>query len=172
MSLRKAVSDYRAEYLGTLRGTERFYRSLTGDDAITYGASGAGPHGKIDAHQRRIGIKRLRRSAKMLAKHAAEIQEAKSFGDIFVITESVRTQIRGLGQLWSYDAALRIAFNRGQALYPQAVFVLRNNTNGIRKIFTQKPGKGKTLPIDIFPKELQGFKPHELDHFLTVFGKL
>jgi hypothetical protein len=66
---------------------------------------------------------------------------------------------------------LRIAFNRGTAFYPQAVFVQRGVMKGVRKIFTTKPAKGRTLPVDTFPKELQVLKPFELENFLCVWGK-
>jgi hypothetical protein len=43
--------------------------------------------------------------------------------------------------------------------------------SGVRKIFTRRPAKGRTLPVDIFPKELQRLQPFELKHFLGVWGK-
>jgi len=48
---------------------------------------------------------------------------------------------------------------------------MRANRAAIRKLFTRKPMKGRTLPVDIFPKELQKFKPYELEDFLRVWGK-
>jgi hypothetical protein len=80
-------------------------------------------------------------------------------------------KIRGLGDLWSYDTALRIAFNRGSAFYPQAVFVQGGVLKGVRKIFTKKPLKGRTLPLEMFPKELQQLQPFELENFLCIWGK-
>jgi hypothetical protein len=171
MSLQSDIADYRAEHAGILHVTERFYRGLPFADAIRYGASAAGPYGKIDPHQRRIGVRRLRRAAEMLARRLPEIGRAGSFADLFVVTEEVRLEMRGLGHLWSYDTALRIAFNRGTAFYPQAVFVQRGVVKGVRKIFTRKPANGRTLPVDIFPKELQQLQPFELENFLCVWGK-
>ena len=171
MCLRSDIADYNAEYRGMLRATERFYRALDFHDAITYGASAAGPHGKIDPHQRRIGVKKLRRSAELLSRRRDEIRRARSFADLFIITEEIRFEVRGLGHLWSYDTALRIAFNRGSSFYPQAVFIQRDVVKGVRKIFTWRPAKGRTLPADIFPKELRVLKPFEIEHFLGVWGK-
>lgn len=125
MSLQSDIADYQAEHAGVLHVTERFYRGLPFSEAIMYGASAAGPYGRTDPHQRRIGVKRLRRSAEIMLKRLPEIRKARSFADLFTITEAVRAEMHGLGDLWSYDTALRIAFNRGAAFYPQAVFVQR-----------------------------------------------
>jgi hypothetical protein len=172
MSFQSDIADYRAEHAGVLHVTERFYRGLPFAEAITYGASAAGPYGKIDPHQRRIGVKRLQRSAEIQVKRLPQIRNARSFADLFMITVEVRLQMRGLGDLWSYDTALRIAFNRGASFYPQAVFVQRGVLKGVRKIFTRRPARGRTLPVDIFPKEMQRLQPFELENFLCVWGKL
>jgi hypothetical protein len=172
MSLQSDIADYRAEHAGMLHVTERFYHGLPFAEAVTYGASAAGPYGKIDPHQRRIGVKRLRRSAEIMVKRLPEILKARSFADLFMITEQVRLEIRGLGDLWSYDTALRIAFNRGATFYPQAVFIQRGGLKGVRKIFAIKPANGRTLPVDIFPNELQRLQPFELENFLCVWGRV
>src|SRR5450432_2226119 len=89
MSLQSDIADYRAEHAGMLHVTERFYRGLPFADAIRYGASAAGPYGKIEPHQRRIGVRRLRRSTEILVKRLPEIRKARSSADIFLITEAV-----------------------------------------------------------------------------------
>jgi len=66
---------------------KRFYQSLSLSQAIEYAASAVDPEGKINPHQRRIGKKRLRQSAGFLNYYASEIKRAKSFADLFAVTE-------------------------------------------------------------------------------------
>src|SRR5450432_49781 len=166
-----STAAYRAEHLGALHKAADFYWTLPFRDAVEYGASAAGPHGNIHRSQRRVGVRRLRRSAMLLLKRLEDLRRARSFADLFFVTESVRPEIRGLGDCWSYDTALRIAFHLGSAFYPQAVFLMRANRGGIRKLFSQKPMKGRTPPVDISPLELRVFKAYELEDFLRVWGK-
>jgi hypothetical protein len=171
MSLQSEIADYCENEMRELHELMRFYKSLSFQSAIEYAASGVTPHRMIHPHQRGIGVKQLRRSAILLKEYTSTIRKARSFAGLFLITEAVRSELRGLGDLWSYDTALRMAFNRGKTFYPQAVFVQRGNLKGIRKIFSKMPVKQRTLPVKIFPKEMRSLKPFEIENFLSVRGK-
>jgi hypothetical protein len=171
MSLQSDIADYRDNELRELHELERFFKSLSFHSAIEYSASGVTPHRKIHPHQRGIGVNQLRQGALVLKKYTPAIRKAKSFADLFIITEAVRSQLRRLGDLWSYDTALRMAFNRGKTFYPQAVFVQKTVKKGIKKIFHKIPLRQPTLPLKIFPREIQSMKPFEIEYFLSVWGK-
>jgi hypothetical protein len=171
MSLQSDIADYRENECRELRELERFFQSLSFQSAIEYAASGATPHRKIHPHQRGIGVKLLRQSAVMLKKYTPAIRKARSFANLFIITEAVKTDLKGLGDLWSYDTALRMAFNRGKTFYPPAVFIQKGSMKGIRKIFSKMPMKQRTLPLKIFPKEMHSLKSFEIENFLSVWGK-
>jgi hypothetical protein len=171
MSLQSDIADYRDNELRELYELERFFKSLPFQSAVEYAASGVTPHRKIHPHQRRIGVKQLRQSAAALKKYTPAVRKARSFADLFIITEAVRSQLRGLGGLWSYDTALRMAFNRGKMFYPQAVFVQKSVKKGIKKIFFKMPTNQRTLPLKIFPRELRSLKSFEIENFLSVWGK-
>jgi hypothetical protein len=172
MSLQSEIADYRENELRELHELERFFKSLSFHSAIEYAASGVTPHRKIHPHQRGIGVKQLRQSATLLKTYAPAIRKARSYADLFIITEAVKSVLKGLGDLWSYDTALRIAFNRGKMFYPRAVFVQRGDMKGIKKIFSKMPIKQRTLPLKIFPKEIQSLKPFEIENFLTIWGRV
>jgi hypothetical protein len=171
MSLQSEIADYRENELRELHELERFFKSLSLHSAIEYAASGVTPHRKIHPHQRGIGVKQLRQSAALLKKYATSLRKARSYANLFIITEAVKSDLKGLGDLWSYDTALRMAFNRGKTFYPKAVFVQKNVMKGIKKIFSKMPVKQRTLPVKIFPKEIQSLKPFEIENFLSVCGK-
>jgi hypothetical protein len=172
MSLQLEIADYRENELRELHELERFFKSLSFHSAIEYAASGVTPHRKIHPHQRGIGVKQLRQSAALLKKYTPAIRKARSFANLFIITETVKSDLKGLGDLWSYDTALRMSFNRGKTFYPQAVFVQKAVMKGIKKIFSKMPIKQRTLPLKIFPKEIQSLKPFEIENFLSVWGKV
>lgn len=172
MSLQSDIADYRDNELRELHELERFFKSLSFQSAVEYAASGVTPHSKIHPHQRAVGVKQLRQSAAVLKKYTPAIRKARSFADLFIITEAVRSQLRRLGDLWSYDTALRMAFNRGKMFYPQAVFVHKTIKKGIKKIFLKIPMKQRTLPLKIFPREIQFLKPFEIEYFLSVCGRV
>ena len=172
MSLQSEIADYRENELRELNEMERFFKSLSFHSAIEYAASGVTPHRKIHPHQRGIGVRQLRQSAVLLKKYTPVIRKARSFANLFIVTENVKSELKGLGDLWSYDTALRLAFNRGKTFYPRAVFVQRSDMKGIKKIFLKIPMKQRTLPVKIFPKEMQSLKPFEIENFLSVWGKI
>lgn len=171
MSLQSDIADYQENELRELHELARFFKSLSFTAAIEYAASGVSPHRKIHPHQRRIGVKQLRKSTAILKKHIPVIRKAKSFADLFVITETIRLYMKGLGDLWSYDTALRMAFNRGKTFYPRAVFIQEGSMKSVKKIFSNILIKGRVLPMKLFPKEMRVLKPFEAENFLTVWGK-
>ena len=171
MGLQSDIDAYREAELRELHELERFFKSLSFSSAVEYAASGITPHRKIHPHQRRIGVKRLRLSVDLLKKNIPVIRKAKSFADLFKITESVQLELKGLGDLWTYDTALRMAFNRGKTFHPQAVFVQGGVLKGVKKIFSKILVNGRTFPMKVFPKEIQTLKPFEAEDFLSVWGK-
>ena len=171
MSLQSDIDAYRETELRELLELERFFKSISFPSAVEYAASGITPHRKIHPHQRRIGVKRLRQSVDMLKKNLPAIRKAKSFADLFKITKRVQLELKGLGDLWAYDTALRMAFNRGKTFYPQAVFVQAGVLKGVKKIFSKILVNGPTFPMKVFPKEIQTLKPFEVGDFLSVWGK-
>jgi len=171
MSLQSDIADYQENEMRELHELARFFKSLSFTAAIEYAASGVSPHRKIHPHQRKIGVKRLRQSAAMLKKHIPVIRKAKSFADLFIVTEAIKSYMKGLGDLWSYDTALRMAFNRGKTFYPRAVYVQESSMKSVKKIFSRILIKGRVLPMKVLPKEMQVLKPFEAENFLSIRGK-
>jgi hypothetical protein len=116
-------------------------------------------------------VKRLRQGVALLKMFTQDIRKAKSYADLFRITETVKSDLKGLGDLWSYDTAVRMAFNRGKTFYPQAVFVQGGVLKGIKKIFSKILMNGRTLPLKVFPKELQTLRAFEVENFLSIWGR-
>jgi len=171
MRLTAGIAVYRDNDLRIMHDQRRFYEGLELKDAITYAASGLNANGRINSHQRRLGVKTLRKSARIMESLYPAIQKKTSFAGIFEITEAVKSEMKGLGDLWSYDTALRIAFNRGEKYYPQSVFIQQAVTKGIKRIFPKMTINNRSLPSSAFPKAIQQLQPYEIENFLCVWGK-
>ncbi len=169
MELIIAVQNYLSDGRKHLSEMKKYYKALSIELAVQYAAIGKTPSGSMDSHQRRVGEKQGYKGGQELLKHLDEIRNCKSFEDIFKITEKVKSMIYRLGDLWSYDAALRIGFNL--SLYPSQVYVQRGVIMGVKKVLNRKRPKGRSLPLTCFPEEVQQLKPYEAENFLCIFGK-
>lgn len=169
MNINDDIIWFKEEVLYHLTQMREFYEPLDLTTAIEFASTGKNPNGKMNSHQWRVGKNNGGNGAKELLKQEAAIKKCSSFEEIFEITEQVKKDIYKLGDLWSYDTALRIGFNL--KLYPEEVYVQRGVINGVLKAMNGKRPKGRSLPVNLFPKEIQQLKPYEIENFLCVWGK-
>jgi len=163
------LKDYDRDSRLKLNDKRNFYRNLKIADAIKNAAMGMVSKEKMDSHQYRIGRVKCKIAADELIKHLDDLQVCKQFNDIFNITEQVKNEITGLGNLWSYDTALRIGFNL--KIYPNQVYVQSGVIKGVKKIFNGKTPAGRSLPLNAFPDQLQVLEPYEIENFMCIWGK-
>lgn len=175
MTLNKAIKRYKTVDCIHLKEIEKYYKNLSQSDAISQATLGQSPkfNGKInmDSHQRRVGAKVCKAGLDELLRidKINPIAKCKSFEDVFKITEQVRKKTFRLGDLWSYDTALRIGFNLG--VYPKEVYVQAGVIRGVNKALKGKIQMKRSLPLATFPKMIQQLKPHEVENFLCIWGK-
>jgi hypothetical protein len=173
MSLATALSEYQKSHLLNLMAIEKHYQTFALPrqlpEVIQKAAIGIDPDGLMNNHQHRVGYATCTEGAIELAKHEIEIKRAKTFDEIFEITELVRNKIFGLGHLWSYDTALRIGFAKG--VHPIKVYVQSGVRKGVRKVMNGKLPGGRSLPKHMFDPSLQKLKPYQLENFLCLYGK-
>jgi hypothetical protein len=169
MKLEKDIIEYKSGSISNLHNERDFYKSLELVNAIENAAIAKMRNGKMASHQWRVGKNKCEEGqAKLLAKEI-EIKKCKIFEELFEITEGVKKSTKGLGDLWSYDTALRIGISLG--IYPTEVYIQAGVKNGLKKLFPEKTPKGRSLPLSIFPKELQILAPYEIENFLCIWGK-
>lgn len=169
MSLNTAVNNYRLNDSIRLREMQEFYEKLDIETAIVYASTGKNPDNKMNPHQWRVGYAKGMQGANELEIELTEIKKCRKFEDIFLLTEKVKANVYGLGELWSYDTALRIGFNL--KIYPQQVYVQRGVVKGVKKVFNGNRTKGRSLPISVFPKEFHVLNAYEIENFLCIYGK-
>jgi hypothetical protein len=175
MSLAKDIKTYLSSSISHLRETEDYYKKLNLADAVEQAVLGQSPKSSskthMDSHQRRVGYEACKAGLKELLEinKKTPLAKCKSFEDIFNITEQVKRNTARLGDLWSYDTALRIGFNLG--LYPKQVYTQAGVVKGVKKALNGKLPKGRSLPLNIFPIEIQKLQPFEAENFLCIWGK-
>lgn len=175
MSLAKDIKTYLSSNIFHLRETEEYYKKLNLSDAIEQAVLGQSPKSSskthMDSHQRRVGYEACKAGLKelLIINKKTPLANCKSFEDIFNITEQVKRNTARLGDLWSYDTSLRIGFNLGH--YPKEVYIQAGVTKGVKRALKGKFQKGRSLPLNIFPIEIQKLQPYEAENFLCIWGK-
>ncbi|MBS1597315.1 MAG: hypothetical protein JST75_03760 [Bacteroidetes bacterium] len=174
MSLSEDIGHYKNTSLVNLNRIRKYYESLAPDEAIKKAAQGMDPDGELNSHQHRLGYHLCDLSSKIILskEYKIRIHKAKTFMDIFAVTEEIRLATYKLGDLWSYDTALRIAFNKhnNENMLPDTVFVQCGVREGVKKIFNGRIPKGRSLPVDMFPRELRQLKPYQIENFLCTWA--
>lgn len=171
MDLNKSIKFFEDYHLSSLFNTAEYFKNITLKVAVYEASSSIESlnKNKMFSHQRRIGKGITNKGAEKMLEKIDEIGKCKTFDEVFLITEEVRKSIFKLGHLWSYDTALRIGFNLN--LYPDKVYIQSGVKNGLKKIFKEKTPRGRTLPKNIFPLQLQKLEPYMIENFLCIYGK-
>lgn len=172
-TLEQAINDFiDSGNLDYLNKTREYYKQLSIVEAIRQAANGLTIEKDspvFHSHQFRIGKAKCLEGYRALAGFEVELIQAKNFKEIFTIIEEVKRQTSGLGDLWSYDTALRIGFNKG--MLPQEVYVQSGVVKGAKKVLGLEKIQGRHLPLTKFQKELHVFPPYQLEFFLCRYGK-
>jgi hypothetical protein len=167
MDLNAMVKIYNEVFFKYLDAEENYYKNMTPHKAIEQAAGGMASSKKMNGHQRRIGKIRCKDGGSVLLKSEKYIEKCKSFEEIFVFTEEVRVKKDGLGNLWSYDTALRIGFSLG--LYPTDIYLQSGALSGALLLLKPINNFGRKISIDQFPTEIQtSLKPYQIENFLCV----
>ena len=173
MSLEIAINKYKEEVLPSLSNKRKKFEAMDLKSAVKLASFGKiEENGKMDSHQRHIGYKICEVGAFQLLSLEDKFQDCKCFKDIMIQTDIIKNQILSLGDLWSYDSALRIGFNL--KLYPLEVYVQSGVKDGVRKFFggsIPKNIKGRTIQKQSFGEAFMELEPYEIENFLCVWGK-
>lgn len=119
--------------------------------------------GKRHGHQRRIKKDAIEavRQALILKK----VKNTKSFEELHAYVTATCSGINGIGELYIYDAALRIGASL--ELKPELVYLHAGTKIGVRALGLS--AKNSSLPVNAFPKPIQKLEPHEIEDFLCIY---
>ena len=151
-----------------LRHRDRFRDLTSPDDAVHHAAASARADGKREAHQRRIPEAALNQFATALLRQP--IANARDFGDLFAYVRRAAKpihgkRVQGIGDLAIYDVALRLGwFGR---MEPKCVYLHAGTRVGAAALGLD--ATGDTLPVDVFPSEMQVLSAAEIEDFLCIY---
>lgn len=124
--------------------------------------------GKRHGHQRRIKKDAIEavRQALILKK----VKNTKSFEELHAYVTATCSGINGIGELYIYDAALRIGAALG--LSPELVYLHAGTKMGAKALgldYKKSPQAVKDLLANASVKPIHKLIPHEIEDFLCIF---
>src|SRR3954454_18039342 len=131
--------------------------------AVAYAATATNRCQKRFDHQRRIRKQAIQSAKAVLPRHCRQFAEATPFGEIHQIVLKSVGGIPGIGELFCYDTALRIASFR--LLEPEEVYLHAGAREGARA-FCDLTYDTQSLPANQFPEPLRSRPPHEIENIL------
>jgi hypothetical protein len=122
-------------------------------------------NGKRYNHQRRLQLATLELANQAMLTHFKSIEHSTSFDNLFALFESILGPIRGIGELYIYDTALRVGAKLN--ILPTKVYLHAGTRTGAKALGLDS--KAKSLEISLLPIELQTLEPYELEDVLCTF---
>ena len=166
-SLLSLVEVYREKHKNSALQEKTFFERMPSLKLAIYHAAFALDHRtppKRYSHQRRIRRAPMRQAYKYLSEALLSIENCKTFNELHELLRVAFLRIRGLGQLYTYDTALRIGFTLG--IEPSAVYLHAGTRQGARAIGIRS---SKIVEVQDLPVALQKLAPHEIENFLCIF---
>lgn len=147
------------------REREWFASSKSVEEAITRASLATDQRGKRYDHQRRIPRQSLQAAKAALLKNEASIKTATTFEEVLTIITKAVTDIHRIGNLYMYDAALRIGAYLH--LQPERVYLHAGTKTGAQAL--RIPLNRAFLEPHELPVELRDRPPAEVEDILCIY---
>ena len=121
------------------------------------------PDFKRYSHQWRIPGAVLKEASKQLRR--ARLERARDFNELYGLVRRTIGSIFGIGELTTYDTALRIGARLG--LEPRQVYLHAGTRRGARALGLDS--RAATLSMSEIPQALRVLKPREVEDCLCIF---
>ena len=116
-------------------------------------------------HQTRLKRVSLQQAKKVLSANRRRIAKCRTFDELISLIEVWLQPINGLGELYTYDTALRIGAKL--KLLPARIYLHAGTRVGARALGFD--GKVRTLERSQQPSPLRRLAAHELEDVLCIF---
>ncbi|SRR5260221_6919262 len=165
-SLDALVQDYIRTDRPRQRAELEFFRRMPSLQLAIRAAGYAEDHrGKRFSHQRRLKRISLHAACVRLSGIQPVIRGVISFEQLLQLIEDALRDIRGIGELYCYDTALRLGAYLN--LVPQVVHLhagARLGAGALRLDVSRRSINPRTLAV-----ALRRLRPHEVENFLCIF---
>ena len=121
--------------------------------------------GKMHVHQRRVGSEKLKEGLRIALIDNIQSDRFETFEQLYGWVESVAHQVDGLGELVTYDVALRLGMWLN--LEPAVVYLHGGTREGAKKFNVDV--KEKTATLSTFPPEIQNLGATHAENFLCIY---
>lgn len=142
-----------------------FAKSASIEEAISRAALATDERGKRFQHQRRIPRQALETARDELLQHQEESRNAADFDELLAIVTNAVHSIHRTGELYAYDAALRIGHYLD--LLPTKVYLHAGTRAGARALHL--PHNDASIGASDLPPELRGRPAHEVEDILCIY---
>ena len=133
MNLKIIVRSYVSSIRPRLQNElDCFRQESTLHSAIKRATLAINSRGKKYRHQRRFEKKTLEQAKQALLANAMEIEQSKTFDDLFRLIDKKLESIKGIGELYIYDTALRIGAKK--RLLPKKVYLHAGTRRGAQAL--------------------------------------
>ena len=164
--LAELVRSYRVHNQPNSLNELEFFRKMPSFEVAIYHAGLAiNRRDKRFSHQYRIPLAVLSRAKSLLAEKAPRLKTCRSFHELHACLTKALASVRGIGELYTYDTALRLgAFLN---LKPEHVYLHAGTRAGARALgFSVAAGY---VEFSALPKAIQVLQPHEVEDFLCIY---
>ncbi len=175
-TLAQALKDYDPD-----RGAAEIkrFRNMTLKEAIKKAAESRKENGHPYEHQQKnwnFWPDAIRAAMAILPEAEARFRKCADFdaihGLVRELLEDARPDTDGLGALYYYDVAFRIAACRGDAYLPKKVYLHAGTLEGAKRVLPGRSLKaGDVLDVSEFPEALQKLQPWAVEDFLCYYAK-
>ena len=143
------------------------------EDALRVAGKSQDEQGKRYRHQRRIKAEAIADATKRFIDLHDELQHCASFHQLWTLIRDNLKPIRGIGDLYIYDASLRIgAYLR---LTPERVYLHAGTRMGARKsgLLLRAGDRREWLEANELPAHLRDLPPSDVENLLCIYeGRL
>ena len=166
MTLKEIVDDYIANCRVNAKRELRWFKmQKTLKGAVSTAALAKKPSGKRFDHQRRIPQNVLKLAEEKLLKNLKQIQSTKDFDELYNLLKELLSEIKGIGELYIYDTALRIGAYLGYE--PDKIYLHAGTLEGAKKLRVNTK-HGYILKKDL-PSEFNKLLPREIEDCLCIY---
>lgn len=169
MDLCVVVRHYKENFRARAGEELQSFRAVSSlEVAVRRAALAMTSEGKRYSHQRRLKEVNLQRAEAKLIGRIAEIEQAKRFALLFELVKRSVGHLEGLGELYVYDTALRIAAKRGAL--PERVYLHAGARLGAKALKLDVDGVIGFFRSEL-PQALQELEPHEIEDVLCIYKR-
>jgi hypothetical protein len=143
-----------------------FRRQPSLEAAISVATRAVDERGKRYSHQYRVTRKAILEANRLLLENHDELQSCKSFHELWQRIRLMLGPVKGLGELYIYDTALRIGAYLN--LLPDRVYLHAGTRTGANA-FGIVPRHEEWIEVGELPSILRELPPHEIEDILCIY---